>query len=118
MSSRRGKEAEFFFDLRCTQLGYDVAVPITGDAESYDRVVRIGNRWNTVQVKRVYLKGASKSRTINLVKHNDEPYKHTDFDILAAVDMETGDIWLVPINAVAGYTRRRITSDYERWRLQ
>lgn len=120
MSGRRGKEAEFLFDLKCAKMRYDVAVPITGDIEPYDRLFRAGwmKPWKTVQIKRVYLKGKCKSRTINLVKSNGEPYQHQDCDYIAAVDMETEDIWLIPINVMAGYTRRRINESYDRWKLK
>lgn len=108
------------FDLKCAKLGYDVGVPITGDIEPYDRLLRQhwAIPWETVQVKRVYLKGKSKSRTINLVKSNGEPYTGQDCDLIAAVDMETEDIWLIPIDVMKGYTRRRITESYDKWRLK
>lgn len=116
MSGRRGKEAEFFFDVVGTQIGWDIAVPVTGDIESYDRLFRVpGKPWQTVQIKRVYFK--KKHRTINLVKSNGDSYVRDDCDYVAAVDMETRDVWVIPIDALAGYSRRRITDDYERWRV-
>ena len=118
MSGRRGKEAEFLFDLVGTQCGWDIGVPITGDIESYDRIFRVpGKPWKTVQIKRVYLKKNTKHRTINLVRSNGETYLLMDCDYIAAVDMETRDVWLIPIHVLTGYSRKRITDDYEHWRI-
>ncbi|MCP3658119.1 MAG: hypothetical protein GY766_25000 [Herbaspirillum sp.] len=109
-ASARGKAAELRFLQIVLEHGWSAAVPVAED-EPWDALISRFETWlwERVQIKRTYLKYGKP--TVNLVRHDGKRYRPDDADWLAAVEVESGRIWLVPFDEVAQYQRKRITED-------
>ena len=115
-ASARGKAAELRFQQVVLETGWNVAMPVAEDL-AWDVLIKRdpAGYWETVQVKRCYSKRGYP--TVNLVRHDGSRYQPTDAEWLAAVEVETGRIWLVPFREVAQYQRKRITKDMAQFEL-
>ena len=88
------------FCVVALRLGWDVAESII-PGRPFDFLVNdtgewVGE-WAEVQVKRVYPKSGDGSRTVNMVRSGSgENYGKWDSDWLAAVEVETSTIWMIP----------------------
>ncbi len=102
-AARNGLIAELIFQQYALNAGWEIAKSVL-EVEPWDYLIRIDSLgWAKVQVKKLYLK--DEKMTVNMTRHGDVRYKAKDADWLAAVDILTGDIWLVPWGKVYRKTR-------------
>ena len=101
---------------------YDCMICTTPEAESAHRHV-----WEKVQVKRAYPKAGTGALTVNMTRSGSgEKYAEDDADWLAAVDVLTQQVWLIPWTfvvkkgrpAVFKKTRITVTEEYSKFILE
>lgn len=113
-ASARGKAAELRLLQLVLELGWEAATPVVEDS-AWDALLNRGFGWERVQIKRAYPKKGH--LTVNLVRHDKNRYAVDDADWLAAVEVETGRVWLVPFHEMAQFQRKRITADMAEYEL-
>ncbi len=96
------------------EMGWELAEPVVDDSP-WDMLINRADAWEKVQVKRCYPKHGC--LTFNLVRNTGMRYEKTDADWLAAVEVETGRVWMIPFGEIAQYTRKRITADMAGYEL-
>jgi hypothetical protein len=90
-----GDAAEAMFDLLASLRGWMVAVPKSACASAgFDRIIDRGNGLERVQIKAL-LKG-EKSGRCRLKASNGRSYARDAFELLAVMDVDTGDAWIMP----------------------
>lgn len=107
--------AELVFDQWALESGIPVSRPVNSD-EPWDRMIWYGKKWQRVQVKRVFA-GRGNARLVNMKRYRDKRYKRTDAEYLAAVDVDTHTIWLVPWRLVCTVKRKTIGKKLERYKV-
>lgn len=94
----RGMVAQLLVEAYSLECGWDCYRPVREDGQCdilLDRYPQWGNPFmERVQVKRCYLKDGH--RTINLKRKNGARYDVGQIDLIAAVDCDTREIWLIP----------------------
>lgn len=118
-SALRGKIAELVFDRVMLEAGAFIARPLF-EGLAFDRLLSPDNcgaptTWRRVQIKRTYRRKDG-SLVVNTVRTSGERYARNDADVLAAVDVETGEIWLIPWRLVYPYTRKVINERFDRFK--
>jgi hypothetical protein len=100
--------AQLMFETYVLQSGWDAYRPVREDSQCDLLVDRWVERWpeftspiiERVQVKRVYMKGTTDDHpgfpTINLTRKNGDRYDIDQVDFIAAVNVDTGCIWVIP----------------------
>jgi len=106
-----GKAAELIFMAKCLLSGLDCYTPVSEDG----RVdVVVGRALVRCQVKLVApYSGVSESKGISIrkvgvnSKTNTKLYSYTaeDVDYMVGVDIDSFDVYVVPMDALEGYTR-------------
>ena len=112
-ASIRGTVAELMFEAYALQTGYEAYRPIREDGP-VDLLMEVPLHWAQrlplkgdmfrIQIKRVYLKKEKATddvpihRTINLKRRDGSRYTSDDIDAVAAVDVDTSTIWLIPFD--------------------
>src|SRR5215510_7374065 len=98
-----GERAELRFHAECLTRQWEIAKVLTNFAP-YDFVIRRpGCTWETVQVKVVQTDrcGSGSQRQVVTLRHmtgsRRRRYAPGSFDLLAAVDLPTDRIWLIPL---------------------
>lgn len=134
---QRGTVSELLAAKYFVENGFRVAKPIT-DFNEYDLVVDFDDVLERVQVKTIYWDNSKERYLISCVtshirgnsRRTNKKYTKQSFDSLCAVEKNTGAIYLIPIDIVAG--RRSITfypkgkpkttnsryKDFETYRMQ
>lgn len=96
-----GELCEAHFQYEALKRHWQVCKPF-GHAQPYDFVIRRpGQGWETVQVKSVHKhKKGGNYPVVNLRKRTQgaksAKYAPGEFDLMAAVYLETGQVWLIP----------------------
>lgn len=105
---RCGAHSEAMFLVECLRRGWEVAKPLS-DIYHYDFVIRRpGATWESVQVKTAYLDqcGSGTPRLVVSVRKRvggkGRAYDVGDFDLLVAVDPDTGKVWVIPFICIVG----------------
>ena len=94
----RGMVAQLLVEAYALEVGWDVFRPVREDSQC-DLLLNMfpgtmSLDMERVQVKRIYLKDGHK--TINLKRRNGKRYDTDEVDLIAAVDVDTRFIWLIP----------------------
>lgn len=119
-ATERGMAAQMFFVTLALEYGWEPAEPVSPDAP-YDVLINDKPNipgWARVQVKRVYCKADQTKKeypTVSLKRNSDKRYKRSDAEYLAAVDMDTQVVYLIPWEDVYRLTRLRITDKHKRF---
>ena len=110
---RQGTVSELIASSYFVQKEYIVSKPIN-DFGEYDLIIDNGNL-SRVQVKTAYWDNSKKRYLVSLVTSHirgggrkpNKKYSINSFDLLCAVQKETGFVYLIPIKNISG--RRSIT---------
>jgi hypothetical protein len=94
----RGMVAQLIFETFCLQQGWDAFRPIREDSDCDLLIATRGLAIPParVQIKRVYLDKRGNQRTIDLVRKNKSAYCPDRITHIAAVEVPTRVIWLIP----------------------
>lgn len=114
--AKRGNISEALFDLLCATQGWE-NTKIEGSiaSPSYDRVINRGSKWETVQVKTRFIAG-EKRNAVKLANRKGACHAG-DYDLLAAVDCESGVMWLIPQEEIVGKSWLRPEKlEYEKYK--
>ena len=102
--------AQVLFLAEALRREWRVAVPFAEQA-GWDAVIQCGDQWRSVQVKTAYKREGRSSYCVDTMKGGgygnkrttaSRKYRGDEFDLLAAVDVVTGRVWLLPMSEVAG----------------
>ena len=109
-TSKKGDYSELLALARLVREGYDVAIPY-GNQAGWDLLVEIDGKWEKWQVKTARRsKPGCKSlrvpckrfRSLGDGKRAFIKYEDGDFDILLAVQPDTGWMWKIPFRDIKG----------------
>lgn len=121
----RGKVAELLVAAYCMEMGWDVYFPVREDSQCdllINCIPHVGAfGMERIQVKRIYMKDGHP--TINLKRKDGSRYDITEIDLIAAVNVDTRFIWLIPFEELQGKKqlplgRLRITKKWDRYILE
>ena len=92
-----GDVAESMFDVLAARRRWIVAIPKQATCSmDYDRVVCRGSAWERVQIKSVLAGASQHAGKVQIKRTGGRQYGADACDLLAAVDTDTGDVWLIP----------------------
>jgi hypothetical protein len=121
----RGKVAELLVAAYCMEMGWDVYFPVREDSQC-DLLVNMitgSSEWYCrIQVKRIYMKDGY--HTINLKRRNGDRYDMWEIELIAAVDVDTREIWLIPFEKLVDKKhgrplgRLRVTGKWDQYLLE
>jgi len=97
-NKRRGGFSEAIFTAIAQYKHIHVASPVT--PEKYDFVMRMDQKWFTVQVKSLTHDRGRRSASVRRSGHKG--YEIGDFDYLAIIDQKNLTSWLIPSHLVSG----------------
>lgn len=119
MSTKRGAVAESMFCTWALSVGYDVCFPARGLCPPYDLILHKDGAYTRVQVKRAHYRTRSNVREVRvkLTDRYDQPYKASDVDAFAVVDVEDGRMWLIPIEHTTT-NMAFTTGKHDKWVVQ
>ena len=116
-TKQTGTAAEAMWDLMCANQGWPNAIPQAASGYPFDRVALIQNVWKTVQVKTLgHGQHGNEQHRAAQLNATGRPYKPGDWDLLAAVDTTTGDIWIIPWAKVPDTRWFRVGPKWEEYR--
>lgn len=93
-----GLTAEAMFDVLAAKRCWQVAEVRGDNVADIDRLVHTGDGWQTVQIKAytTYTDTNKSRKRVQIKKSSGGFYKDDAFDLLAIIDISTGDAWLIP----------------------
>jgi hypothetical protein len=100
-ATKRGAVAESITITRALERGRDVMVPVRGLSPPYDMIIRgQDGKFYKVQVKRAHLRvrGGCRTLRVNCTDSRGKPYRKSEVDIMAVVDVDTHRVWMIPLS--------------------
>lgn len=94
-NKKKGEYAELFFASEALLRNFVVAFP-NGDSAKYDFILEKNGRFNRIQVK----SASRKAVTCGSGKSSSVKYSKNDIDFIAAVDLNSGNIFLIPVDKI------------------
>lgn len=91
----RGMAAQLLMEAYTLEMGWDLYRPVREDS-TCDLLIDRSDILERVQVKRVFLERGRPC--VNLRRSNGVLYRRGEVDLLAAVDVDTRTIWLIPFS--------------------
>lgn len=89
----RGRVAFHMFVAAALEAGWDIFIPLSEESPC-DLLLLRNSVYERVQIKRVFDIGGY--RTINLKRRDGSRYTMAQIDLIAAVDVTAGTMWLIP----------------------
>lgn len=98
--------AELTVAVEALKIGYQVYFPFSGSSKC-DLILERDGRLRRVQVKKIW-KNQRGNRVCQAVaqsynrrsRQSHIPYRNTEIDFLIAVELETSDCWIIPLEEI------------------
>lgn len=96
---------------------YHVCFPARGTAPHFDLVLLKSGTFSRVQVKRAHKRkrGTGDELRVSLTDTGGKPYPYGELEEFAAVDVESGRIWLLPSYIYNGQSLGLTSGKHDRW---
>jgi hypothetical protein len=120
-ASHRGAVAESMFCTWALSEGYDVYFPARGLSPSSDMIVDFEHGLHRVQVKRAHRRPRRQTTQLraNITKAKNQSYEPGEVDYFGFVDVDGGQIWLVPSFLLEGQTSIGLQGDkYDKYKVK